>query len=211
MEALNTQKIGEKHQKDVILNNIFNIAGLAGEILSIFESSELDNETLEIMIKEKLETNNELENNLLSCGRLYKHIEAENKTIDDEIQRLKDRKTRNNNLQERLKGSINFAMQTGGVKSVKDAISTISLRKKPENLEIHNEDLIPEQFRITNLEFNPGALDFEDVDALKEKYGDKIKVSDKISKTTINSWYKETGEVVAGTHAVVNQFTVLIK
>lgn len=192
------------------MSTLYDLTGIAGQIKEMFDAG-VEGEELQAVVEAKLQNDEDLEAKILSYGRLVQSQIAENKAIDDEIKRLVDKKEGNKKLTDHLKKAMIYTMNVAETKVIKDALLTISLRKKPAQVEVYEEFKVPDQFKKNFLEFDPGALDFEDLDTLKEKYGEKVKNTDKISKSTLNKWFKETGEVVTGTMIIENEYSINIK
>lgn len=106
-----------------------------------------------------------------------KKLEAENITINDEINRLERIEKRNNKLIDRLKDTMKFALETFGESKKVDTF-TLSLRKS-KSVEILDSELIPEAYRT-------------------------IKTTETINKTEIKKAI-ESGLTVAGATIKENQ------
>ena len=122
-------------------------------------------------VEESLKINAE---NFESKARGYiwmiKKLEADNITINEELNRLERIEKRNNKLIDRLKESMKMALEIFG-ESKKIDTFTLSLRKS-KSVEIIDAELIPEAYRV-------------------------VKTTETINKTEIKKAI-ESGEIVSG-------------
>ncbi|MDO0996630.1 siphovirus Gp157 family protein [Staphylococcus hominis] len=79
---------------------------------------------------------------------VIKTLEGDNKAIDEEIKRLRQRKTSNQNGVKRLKESLQEVMEQTGKEKFKTALNTYSIANNPPSLDITDESLIPKQYYI---------------------------------------------------------------
>ena len=77
---------------------------------------------------------------------MIKKLEADNVTINEEMNRLERIEKRNDKLIERLKENMKFALEIFGESKKVDTF-TLSLRKS-KSVEIIDADVIPESFRV---------------------------------------------------------------
>ena len=77
---------------------------------------------------------------------MIKKLEADNVTINEEMNRLERIEKRNNKMIERLKENMKFALEIFGESQKVDTF-TLSLRKS-KSVEIIDADVIPESFRV---------------------------------------------------------------
>ena len=77
---------------------------------------------------------------------MIKKLEADNITINEEMNRLERIEKRNNKMIERLKENMKFALEIFGESKKVDTF-TLSLRKS-KSVEIIDADVIPESFRV---------------------------------------------------------------
>ena len=98
-------------------------------------------------VEESLKINAE---NFESKARGYiwmiKKLEADNVTINEELNRLERIEKRNNKMIDRLKENMKFAIEIFGESQKVDTF-TLSLRKS-KSVEIIDADVIPESFRV---------------------------------------------------------------
>lgn len=79
---------------------------------------------------------------------VIKTLEGDNKAIDEEIKRLRQRKTSNQNGVKRLKESLQEVMEQTGKEKFKTALNSYSIANNPPSLDIKDESLIPKQYYI---------------------------------------------------------------
>ena len=79
---------------------------------------------------------------------VIKTLEGDNKAIDEEIKRLRHRKTSNQNGVKRLKESLQEVMEQTGKEKFKTALNSYSISNNPPSLDITDESLIPKQYYI---------------------------------------------------------------
>lgn len=79
---------------------------------------------------------------------VIKTLEGDNKAIDEEIKRLRQRKTSNQNGVKRLKEILQEVMEQTGKEKFKTALNSYSIANNPPSLDITDESLIPKQYYI---------------------------------------------------------------
>lgn len=79
---------------------------------------------------------------------VIKTLEGDNKAIDEEIKRLRQRKTSNQNGVKRLKESLQEVMEQTGKEKFKTALNTYSIANNPPSIEVINESLIPKSYWV---------------------------------------------------------------
>lgn len=79
---------------------------------------------------------------------VIKTLEGDNKAIDEEIKRLRQRKNSNQNGVKRLKESLQEVMEQTGKEKFKTALNSYSIANNPPSLDITDESLIPKQYYI---------------------------------------------------------------
>ena len=77
---------------------------------------------------------------------MIKKLEADNVTINEELNRLERIEKRNNKMIDRLKENMKFALEIFGESQKVDTF-TLSLRKS-KSVEIIDADVIPESYRV---------------------------------------------------------------
>ena len=79
---------------------------------------------------------------------VIKSLEADNHAIDEEIKRLRQRKTSNQNGVKRLKESLQKVMEQTGKEKFKTSLNSYSIANNPPSLDIIDETLIPKQYYV---------------------------------------------------------------
>ena len=79
---------------------------------------------------------------------VIKTLEGDNKAIDEEIKRLRQRKTSNQNGVKRLKESLQEVMEKTGKVKFKTALNSYNIANNPPSIEVTNESLIPKSYWI---------------------------------------------------------------
>ncbi|EMZ6985512.1 siphovirus Gp157 family protein [Staphylococcus pseudintermedius] len=80
---------------------------------------------------------------------VIKTLEADNVAIDEEIKRLRQRKTSNQNGISRLKESLQFSMESTGKEKFKTALNSYSIANNPPSLDVVEESLIPKEYWLS--------------------------------------------------------------
>ncbi|WP_438798142.1 siphovirus Gp157 family protein [Staphylococcus pseudintermedius] len=80
---------------------------------------------------------------------VIKTLEADNVAIDEEIKRLRQRKTSNQNGISRLKESLQFSMESTGKEKFKTALNSYSIANNPPSLDVVEESLIPTEYWVS--------------------------------------------------------------
>lgn len=103
----------------------------------------------EEILKDTLESiNDAIEDKADGYIAVVKSLEADNKAIDEEIKRLRQRKTSNSNGIKRLKESLQDAMEVTGKTKFKTALNSYSIGNNPPSLDISDESHIPESYWV---------------------------------------------------------------
>lgn len=80
---------------------------------------------------------------------VIKSLEADNVAIDEEIKRLRQRKTTNQNGIKRLKESLQEAMVRTDKTKFKTALHSYSIANNPPSLDIETEKYIPTEYWVS--------------------------------------------------------------
>lgn len=120
---------------------------------------------------EKLE--GEFKTKAISLGKLYKELNADCETIDNEIKRLADKKRTLENRAEFLRQYLLDNMVATGIEEIKEPIIRLVIRKNP-----------------------PSCGEILDVEALPEQFRELVPQSWKVKKTAILDHFKATGEMI---------------
>lgn len=90
--------------------------------------------------------NDALEDKADGYVSVIKSLESDNKTIDNEIKRLQQRKTTNKNGIDRLKESLKASMESIGKTKFKTALNSYNIQNNPPSLNVVEEKHIPSDF-----------------------------------------------------------------
>ncbi|ELX9443433.1 siphovirus Gp157 family protein, partial [Staphylococcus pseudintermedius] len=93
--------------------------------------------------------NDALEDKADGYVAVIKTLEADNVAIDEEIKRLRQRKTSNQNGISRLKESLQFSMESTGKEKFKTALNSYSIANNPPSLDVVEESLIPKEYWLS--------------------------------------------------------------
>ncbi|WP_228865549.1 siphovirus Gp157 family protein [Staphylococcus lugdunensis] len=126
------------------MSNLFELSTNYQQIYNLI--SEQENE---LILKDTLASiNDALENKADSYVAIIKSLETDNKAIDEEIKRLRQRKSTNENGIKRLKESLQQAMEETGKEKFKTALNSYSIAKNPPTLYVQEENSIPKEYYI---------------------------------------------------------------
>lgn len=126
------------------MSNLFELSTNYQQIYNLI--SEQENE---LILKDTLASiNDALENKADSYVAIIKSLEADNKVIDEEIKRLRQRKSTNENGIKRLKESLQQAMEETGKEKFKTSLNSYSIAKNPPTLYVQEENSIPKQYYV---------------------------------------------------------------
>ena len=85
-------------------------------------------------------------------SRMLAHFENQAELAAKEIKRLQDRKRAFERSYERLETCAKFAMEVAGKTKLEGAISTLTLRKSPTSVFVHNFDQVPAEYFTVKIE-----------------------------------------------------------
>ncbi|EEE48391.1 siphovirus Gp157 family protein [Staphylococcus capitis] len=101
----------------------------------------------EQILKDTLDSiNDALEDKADGYVAVIKSLETDNIAIDEEIKRLKQRKTSNENGIKRLKETLQQVMEETGKEKFKTALNSYSIANNPPSLEVKDENVVPKEF-----------------------------------------------------------------
>lgn len=141
----NTTNLNIRKETEVVkLSNLFELSTNYQQIYNLI--SEQENE---LILKDTLASiNDALENKADSYVAIIKSLKADNKAIDEEIKRLRQRKSSNENGIKRLKESLQLAMEETGKEKFKTSLNSYSIAKNSPSLDVQDESLIPKQYYV---------------------------------------------------------------
>ncbi|ENL6203328.1 siphovirus Gp157 family protein [Staphylococcus pseudintermedius] len=102
-----------------------------------------------VLIETLQSINDALEEKADGYVAVIKTLEADNVAIDEEIKRLRQRKTSNQNGISRLKESLQFSMESTGKEKFKTALNSYSIANNPPSLDVVEESLIPTEYWVS--------------------------------------------------------------
>ena len=109
----------------------------------------LQNKKMNKFLKDTLDSiNDALEDKADGYVAVIKSLETDNIAIDEEIKRLKQRKTSNENGIKRLKETLQQVMEETGKEKFKTALNSYSIANNPPSLDVTDESLIPKQYYV---------------------------------------------------------------
>lgn len=103
----------------------------------------------QVLIDTLQSINDALEEKADGYVAVIKSIESDNAAIDEEIKRLRERKTSNQNGIKHLKESLQKAMEETGKQKFKTALNSYSIANNPPSLDVTNEKLIPKEYWVS--------------------------------------------------------------
>ena len=127
------------------------IYNISQELESIFNKIEYNDGVIDEEIETSLAiTKQELENKGVQYAFKCLSIKSENEEIDEEIERLSRIKSKNINLENRLRETLKNAMLHFGIEEIKIPTLKINFRKST-SIQIDNEDLIDEKYKVEKI------------------------------------------------------------
>ncbi|MEX2955522.1 siphovirus Gp157 family protein [Staphylococcus pasteuri] len=104
----------------------------------------------EQILKDTLDSiNDALEDKADGYVAVIKSLEGDNSAIDEEIKRLRQRKTSNQNGIKRLKETLQEVMEETGKEKFKTALNSYSIANNPPSLDVQDDSLIPKEYWIS--------------------------------------------------------------
>lgn len=104
----------------------------------------------EQLLKDTLDSiNDALEDKADGYVAVIKSLETDNNAIDEEIKRLRKRKTSNQNGIKRLKETLQQVMEETGKEKFKTALNSYSIAKNPPSLDVQDDSLIPKEYWVS--------------------------------------------------------------
>jgi hypothetical protein len=135
------------------MKTLFEITQEAIELASILEEGEFTPE-----LHERLSiTEGELRDKAINYGKVIKTFEGDINLIDAEIKRLQALKSSKNKVIDRMKESVTTAMVSFHVDVIDTTIMKIFFRKS-EAVEIEDENLVPEEYKLSRVVVNPDKI-----------------------------------------------------
>ncbi|EGQ0302322.1 siphovirus Gp157 family protein [Staphylococcus pseudintermedius] len=127
------------------MTTLFNLTDAYQQVYDLI--AEQGDET--VLIETLQSINDALEEKADGYVAVIKTLEADNVAIDEEIKRLRQRKTSNQNGISRLKESLQFSMESTGKEKFKTALNSYSIANNPPSLDVVEESLIPTEYWVS--------------------------------------------------------------
>ena len=127
------------------MRTLYKITGELRELLELAQEAELDEEAITDII-ETMGLDVDLEQKVENYWYVIDELEASNKRIKEEENRLKARRTTQENNIKRMKQTLTGALEVIGVEKIKTDKSTIWIQNNPIGLEVKDITKIPRQF-----------------------------------------------------------------
>lgn len=125
-------------------------ASLVDELTEICEDegrSPTDDE-MNALIEFKAENESNLAHKCENICRYMKNINSDAESLDDEIKRLQKKKKARENVSERLKNYLDFALKSSGMKKLQCGVFNLAIQKNPPSLDIYDETKVPAEWLI---------------------------------------------------------------
>lgn len=129
------------------MRTLYEIADEMKHILDYAQEEEIDEQVL-LETLESMGLDEDLADKVESYWHVIEELEASNKRIKEEEDRLKARRTTQANNIKRLKNTLTDMLDYMGVQKLKTDTSTIWVQNNPEKLEITDERSIPKEFWV---------------------------------------------------------------
>lgn len=135
------------------MKTLFEITQEVIELASLLEDGELTPE-----LEDRLAiTREELDSKAENYVKVIRSVEGDISVIDAEIKRLQEIKNAKTNVVGRMKESLSTAMTAFRVDKIETALMKLFFRKS-ESVEILDETLVPEQYKLSRVVVNPDKI-----------------------------------------------------
>lgn len=129
------------------MRTLYEITGELRALLELAQEEEIEEEVIMDTI-ESMGLDEDLEQKVENYWYLIDELEASNKRIKEEEDRLKARRTTQENNIKRMKDTLRGALEFIGVEKIKTDKSTIWIQNNPHSLEVKDISKIPKRFFI---------------------------------------------------------------
>lgn len=129
------------------MRTLYEITGELRELLELAQEAEIEEEVIMNTI-ESMGLDVDLEQKVENYWYVIDELEASNKRIKEEEDRLKARRATQENNIKRMKQTLTGALEFIGVEKIKTDKSTIWIQNNPHGLEVRDISKIPKQFFI---------------------------------------------------------------
>jgi hypothetical protein len=164
--------------------HLYEIADEYRSFLANADSEEFNEDTLKSKLAEITGKFNDKAENI---GIMALELQSDSKALDDEINRLSNRKRAIDNKVSWLKGYLLQEMLNSAIDKVPGKIVTLSLRNAPPSVNILDKNAVPENYRRV------------------------IPESWDINKSAILENFKTTGEIPNGCEVITNKKSLMIR
>lgn len=135
------------------MKTLFEITQEVIELASLLEEGEFTPE-----LEQQLAiTRDELENKAENYVKVIRQVEGDISVIDAEIKRLQAIKEGKSKVVNRMKEALSTAMTAFKVDKIETALMKLFFRKS-ESVEILDESLVPEQYKLSRVVVNPDKI-----------------------------------------------------
>ncbi len=135
------------------MKTLFEITQEVIELASLLEEGEFTPE-----LEQQLAiTREELDSKAENYVKVIRSVEGDISVIDAEIKRLQEIKKAKTNVVDRMKEALSTAMTAFRVDKIETPLMKLFFRKS-ESVEILDENLIPEQYKLSRLVVNPDKI-----------------------------------------------------
>lgn len=135
------------------MKTLFEITQEVIELASLLEEGEFTPE-----LEQQLAiTRDELYSKAENYVKVIRSVEGDISVIDAEIKRLKELRDGKSKVVDRMKEAISTAMTAFRVDKIETSLMKLSFRKS-ESVEILDENLIPEQYKLSRVVVNPDKI-----------------------------------------------------
>ncbi len=129
------------------MKSLYEIADEWKEILDYAQEEDIDEQVI-LETLESLDLTEDLAQKVENYWYVIDELEASNKRIKEEEDRLKARRTTQENNIKRMKQTLIEALEFVGVEKIKTDKSTIWIQNNPIGLEVRDESKIPKRFYV---------------------------------------------------------------
>ena len=164
------------------MNNL-SLYNITNSFTVLMEQEEMTEEEKAKVYEELTNLLNEKSQSIIGYTR---NIELLIEAMKVEEKRIADNRKSLENRLAKFKEYVKDCMEKGGFSKIDTELGQLSIAKNPMSVEIENEDIIPNEFKVEI-------------------------VTTKADKTAIKNHFKETGEIVDGTRIIDNKTSLRIK
>lgn len=127
------------------MKTLYEITGELRELLELAQEEEIEEEVIMNTI-ESMGLDEDLEQKVENYWHVIDELEASNKRIKEEEDRLKARRATQENNIKRMKQTLTESLEFIGIEKIKTDKSTIWIQNNPHGLEVRDISKIPKRF-----------------------------------------------------------------